>query len=1048
MHREYSPDDLRHLHVLPAGADGNDHAHTHSQHDHGEHRHGSHHHHHHRSLFAFTALLGVLLAASLIWPYTGLPRPARWLSPAFLAAVIGGARIVYSTLEALAGGRLGADFLLAQACLAAIVLGEDFVAAEVVFIAMLGESLEAITADRAFRAIDDLFARTPRTARVRRDGLEREIPVADVVVGDTVLVAPGETVAVDGVVLAGRSSVDQAALTGESLPLDRGPGESVFAGTINQFGQLDVKAEKVGSATTLGQVLRLVTEARRRKSPLERAADRYARLFLPVVQGIALLTLALGYGLGWPDVWQRTVAVLVVACPCALVLATPAAVLAATAWLARHGFVIKGGAVLERLAACDTLALDKTGTLTLGRPAFSGVVSVSDWHEDDVLRLSASAEGASRHPLAIALRNAAQERGITLWPVEDPVAHPGVGIEARWRPQPEEPPRSVLVGNVRLMTEQGIALEEPVQSTLAELDARGETPLLVALDGRVLGLLGLRDPVRPEAHDVVHDLKHLGFTEVAILTGDRVAAAQAVAKRTHIKHIHATLLPAEKGAWVRERQEAGRKVAMVGDGINDAPALAIAHVGIALASAGADLAAEAGDVVVLGEPLHRLPDLVRLSRRTVRILRQNILGFAFGLNAVAMASAALGILGPVAAAVLHQAGSLLVLLNAMRLLVHGETASLPPVRAVRSLGQAIRRLDDRFAPDALVAWLVAHRIGLLRLVVGLAVGVYATWGWSAIAPDEVGLVRRFGRMAAVLKPGLYLRWPPPVETVTRLRPEALRALEIGFRSVPEGLEPGTPLRWESSHGRDSRIQARPEEESLLVTGDGRYVELSAVVQARLDPRPEALGRFAFGVSSPNRTIRALAESAVRAAVARSTLEALLTADRSTVETSAAGLLQERLDRAGLGVRVASLSFQDIHPPRLVVDAYRDVTRAEMDAQRRRNQAATYAAVEAQQAGGRAAATREQAAAESATREAEAGAKAALFLLRHAARAGAKGLTDRRLAWDVIQGSLAGRPKLILDPTQAPSRRHLVLPDSPAPLLPALAVPAAPSRTDR
>jgi Cu+-exporting ATPase len=1055
MHREYSPDDLRHLHVLSPGADGPAHDHGHHHHDHGHHHHDHDHAPHHRTLFAFTVALGLLLVAALVLPATGLARPPRALSPAFLAAVLGGARIVYGALEALLAGRLGADFALAQACLAALVLGEDFVAAEVVFIAMLGECLEAFTADRAFRAIGNLFARTPRTARVRREGVESEVPVEALAVGDTVLVAPGETVAVDGVVLAGRSSVDESALTGEPLPVDRGPGEPVFAGTLNQFGQLDVRAERVGTATTLGQVLRLVAESRRKKSPLERAADRYARRFLPVVEAVALATLLAGYLLGWPDVWHRTVAILVVACPCALVLATPAAVLAATAWLARHGIVIKGGAALERLAACDTLAFDKTGTLTRGAPEASGASSLSDWDADDVLRLAASAEGASRHPLAAALRSGAEARGLALWPVEDPVAHPGVGVEARWRPGPDAPPRRVLVGNARLMAEHGVDAGDAARAALADLDARGETPLLVALDGALLGVVGVRDPLRPEAHDVVHDLKHAGFTEVAILTGDREAAARVVGKRTHIKTVHAGLLPADKADWVRSRQEAGRRVAMIGDGLNDAPALAVAHVGIALGRAGADLAAEAGDVVLLGEPLRRLPDLVRLSRQTVRILKQNIIGFAFGLNAVAMAAAALGVLGPVAAAVLHQAASLLVLLNAMRLLVFAEAGDLPPARALRALGAAIRRVDDRLAPGALLAWLGARRRGCLRLAAGLAIVAYATWGWTAIAPDEVGLVRRFGRMSAVLGPGLHFRLPPPLEAVTRLRPGAIRGVELGFRTVPdrEGSGAGA-LRWESGHGRESGVVARPEEEALLVTGDGRYVELAAVAQVRLDPRPEALRRHAFGVADPDVALRALAESAVRAAVAREPLEALLTGRRSAVEASAAALLQRRIDRAGLGLAVAAVAFQDVHPPRAVVDAYRDVTRAELDAQRRRNAAATYADVQRHEADGRSTATLAAASGAAAARASRAGAEAEVFAMRRDARADAPALSDRRRAWEALEATLAGRPKLLLDPPRAAARRHLVLTDVPPALLPALAPaemptpPPPPPRTSR
>ncbi len=355
----------------------------------------------HGGLFAFTALLGLLIGADLLFGWLGWNG---WRSPSgmaliWVAALLGAARIVYGALEALVAGRIGADIALAQACLAALVLREPFVAAEVVFIALVGEVLEAVTADRALRSIGRLFDQTPRVARVRRDGAEVEMPVGQVVAGDLVVVGPGERVPVDGPVLAGRSSVDQSALTGESMPVDKGPGDAAFTGTVNQFGRLEIRAEKVGHDSTLGQVLRLVAEAQQRKAPLERTADRFARLFLPVVEGVAALTLLAGYVLGWPDVWERTVAVLVVACPCALVLATPAAIMASMAWLARHGIVIKGGVALERLAACDTFAFDKTGTLTLGRPEVAARRRRSaDRDESTVLRLAATAEQASRHP--------------------------------------------------------------------------------------------------------------------------------------------------------------------------------------------------------------------------------------------------------------------------------------------------------------------------------------------------------------------------------------------------------------------------------------------------------------------------------------------------------------------------------------------------------------------------------------------------------------------------------------------------------------------------
>ena len=537
---------------------------------------------------------------------------------------------------------------------------------------------------------------------MRRDGHEIEVPANDVRVGDRVVVRPGERIPVDGTVLAGRSSVDQSALTGESLPVDKEPADVVFTSTLNQFGVLEIEAQKVGALTTFGQVLRLVSEARRRKANLEKVADRLARYFLPAVELAAGATLLTGYVAGWPDVWSRTVAVLVVACPCSLVLATPAAMLAAMAWLARHGVLIKRCAALERLAACDVFAFDKTGTLTQGLPQFATIVTTPGHDEAEVLRLAASAESTSHHPLARVVVTEAPARAFA--------GRAGRRVDSAWAGvfarcgRSTDPPATVRVGNRRFLAEAGIALDPATDRILDDLDREGQTSLIVAVDGAIAGVIGVRDAIRPEAHDVVHDLRQLKIKEIAVLTGDRQPPARAVAKRIHADTIEAELLPADKARWIEERRQAGRRVAMIGDGINDAPALAGADVGIALSGMGADLAAEAGDLILMGEPLRVLPELVQLSRATVAVIRQNIIGFAFGLNAVAMLSATFGLLGPVAAAILHQAGSLIVLLNSMRLLIFGDWANMPPLRQLRGLGAHVRRLDDRIDLDRAWQW--------------------------------------------------------------------------------------------------------------------------------------------------------------------------------------------------------------------------------------------------------------------------------------------------------------------------------------------------------
>jgi P-type Cu+ transporter len=1027
MHREYHPADMDHLRARAFGAGGQGHDHD-SRHDHHHHDVGREHDHDNRaSLYTLTALMGLLIGGELLFGALGWEsfRAPGGFSLALIAALIGGARIVYGAIEALIHGSIGADVALAQACLAALVIGQPFVAAEVVFIALVGEVLEAVTFDRAQRSIHRLLDQSPRTARVRRDGQEREIPAAQVLVGDVVLVRPGERIPVDGPILSGRSSVDQSALTGEPIAVDKGPGDPVFTGTLNQFGMIEVRAEKVGHETTFGQVLRLVAEASKRKAPLERAADRLARYFLPVVEGVAGLTLAAGYLLGWPDVWFRTVAVLVVACPCALILATPAAVLASMAWLARHGVLIKGGAALERLAACDTFAFDKTGTLTLGRPEVASIMPLGGSTEITLLQLAATAEASSPHPLAEAVAREAARLGVTPFPALEAVAQPGSGVSARYL-DAEGREQSILIGNRRLLGEQGVAIDDETTAALAALDARGETPLIVAKDGRVAGLIGARDVVRPEAHDVIHDIKHLKIKEIVILTGDRASAAKLVAKKTHIKTVESELLPADKARWVEHAQASGRKVAMVGDGINDAPALATAHVGIALAGIGADLAAEAGDLVILGDPLRVLPDLVKLSRATVAVIRQNIIIFAFGLNAVAMASASLGVLGPVAAALLHQAGSLLVLLNAMRLLAFGDWVNQTPIRQLRALGGAVSRLDDRLDPGLIVERLLARWRVFARFAAVLGMLLYLTWGWVAIGPGEVGLVQRLGRYRGRLASGLHLLLPPPFEYVTRLEPDRVRSLEIGFRT---DRRDGSSVGWGATHGRALSVVA--EEETLLLTGDGHLVELAATAQFRLDAHnARSLRAYAFGVADPDEALRPLAESAVRTVVGRIALDGLLTTRRRAVERDAARLLQARVDAYGLGLVVAGVEFQDVHPPVAVVDAYRDVSRAESDRQRRLNEGATYQAEALASARGKAAAVVNQAEADRSVRVDRGSGEADAFRYLAAARAPHPALTDHRLYWEAIVQTLAGKSKLVLDPGRA-RPRHLIVPDYPA-----------------
>ncbi len=796
MHRAFEPALMAEGHVH---ADGSTHHHHDHDHDHDAER---------RTLVATTVVVGLLLGLDLA---TGVWAP-EWRRPfgvplALAAAIIGGGRVVYLALAALFEGSIGADIALAVACVAAAILGEYFVAAEVVFIALFGECLELFTFERARRNIQGLFDLRPRTARVLRDGREVEVEAASLAVGDVLVVRPGERIAADGTVVEGRSAVDQAALTGESMPVDKGEGDPVFTGTVNRFGRLVVRADKVGAETTLGRVVRLLADAQKNRSPIERTADRYARRFLPAVliaasvvfavtNATSLYRRATGSAEPRPIDVMPALAVLVVACPCALILATPAAILAATARLARRGVLVKGGAALERLAKVDALGFDKTGTLTEGRPEAGEVVTVEGWTADALIRLAAAAEKPSEHPLARLLVAEAASRGLKLPEVRDFQAQPGAGVSARLDEG------EILVGNRRLCRERSVEVPEAIEAALKRLDEAGQTALIVAVDGHAVGAIGARDRVRREAHDVVHDLKHLGLKDQTILTGDRPSPARAVAKKVHLKAVEAELTPGDKAEWVQRRKAEGRVVAMIGDGINDAPALALADVGIAIAGVGSDLAAEAGSIVLLGDPLTPLPGAIALSRQTVRVIRQNILIFAFGLNALAVILAGLRVLGPVGAAIFHQIGSLLVLLNALRLLGFDSRFS-------RGFGRFVGACRG-CRPSALGTWAYRKRRPILATLASLAVLAYLGSGIVAIGPEQVGALRRSGRyVPPLLEPGLHFRLPPPWEVVTLVEPDRARVARVGL-STPSG---SGPLAWNATHG------TRRADEALFLTGD-------------------------------------------------------------------------------------------------------------------------------------------------------------------------------------------------------------------------------------
>jgi P-type Cu+ transporter len=583
----------------------------------------------------------------LPWLYALPPDAVRWFLLAMTAAVVAwaGRGIYVSAISALFHGTtnmntlvsLGTGVAFAYSAYATIAPGPgrnvyfDAVLLIVGFL-LLGKSLEGRARRRALAALDSLSRLKPVSARRIVDGVETVVPLEEVKPGDSIAVLPGERFPVDATIIEGRTSVDESMLTGESTPLAREVGGRVLAGSLNYDGAVVCRAESLGEATVLAQITRMVDQAQSSRAPMERLADRASAIFVPVVLGLALITFAawLVAAHSLPLALANTVAVLVIACPCAMGLAVPAALTVAVGRGAQLGVLFKGGEALERLAHLDAVVLDKTGTLTVGRPVLEAVHGFAGHSEDDLLRMAAAAEERSNHPLALAVIDAAKARGLAWRPAEDAQVLPGRGLTARVEG------RDCLLGNEALFGENGIALPS------VTAPEPGVTRLWMALDGAAAGYFDARDALRPDAADAIAALRNEGL-RVLMLTGDSAAAAAPIAQQAGITEVEAGLDPAGKLSRIRELQKSGLRVAMVGDGINDAAALAQADAGIAMGT-GADLAQEAGDVLLLRAQPASIPAALELARETVRIMRQN-LGWAVGYNVIGIPLAA-GLLYP------------------------------------------------------------------------------------------------------------------------------------------------------------------------------------------------------------------------------------------------------------------------------------------------------------------------------------------------------------------------------------------------------------------
>ena len=602
-----------------------------------------------RRVLVISAVAVAVVLAVVAAELTGfVDRLNSWIPwPLWLAGIVAGGWPVFRDVaRAVLQRRVTAHTLMTLGALAAIAVGAWAAAAIVVLFMRLGAVLEESTGSEAGRALRELAALAPQRARVERNGQEMEVAAGSVVPGDVVVVRTGEAVPVDGTVIDGTALVDEAALTGEPLPRAVGAGEQVYAATVVRSGYLRLQATAPASDSAFARIVRLVEAAEANPGRLQRVADRFSGWYLPVVAGVAVLTLLLRRD---P---LAVAAVLVVACSCAFALATPMALVATIGRAARRGVLIKGGAVIERLARVDVVLLDKTGTLTLGRPVVTDVV-VADGRvgEDEFLRLAATAERYAEHPLAEAIRAAARERGVPLAAPESFVFDPGVGVTAR-----------INGATVRV---RAPSTDEADWQPVAQLRAQGKTVVVVEWEGKRLGVLAFADELRPGVAESIAELRRLGIRDIELITGDHEQAAAALAGPLGIRW-RARLLPEDKLAVVRAYQQAGRMVAMVGDGINDAPALAQADVGIAMGRLGTALAAETANVVLLREDWMLVPEVIRWARRALRTAWVNLAGTAL-YNLVGLSLAALGILPPTLAATAQVVPDAFILGNSARL---------------------------------------------------------------------------------------------------------------------------------------------------------------------------------------------------------------------------------------------------------------------------------------------------------------------------------------------------------------------------------------------
>ena len=599
-----------------------------------------------------TLVGGAFLILSFVLPKLGI---RLLIDPSWLTVVISGIPLLYLALWRVVYNpgisKISSALLIVIAMFGAIGIGDLFAAGEVVFIMAFGALLEEMTTNRAKKGLKNLISLAPVQGRKLENGKELMIPAEKISRDDILRVLPGETIPVDGIIIEGETSVDQSIMTGESLPVDKGVKNEVFCGTLNRFGAIDIKATNVGQDSSLQKLIRMVQEAENKQAPMQRIADKFASWLVPVALMIAIVT---GFATG--NI-VRAVTVLVVFCPCALVLATPTAIMAAIGQATKHGVIIKSGEALEKMGKVDTITFDKTGTLTYGKLQVSDVISFNDKQDNEyILLMAASAEAKSEHPLGKAIVNDVISKKMNIIPSSAFKMTTGKGIEA------VVADKKMLCGNEKFLRENGIEINKSVSDTIAKLHMEGKAAILVAQEGKCIGIIALSDVIRPEAKAVVEKLSKLG-TKSVLLTGDNKRTAEYFASKAGISEVYAELLPDKKVEAIQNLQSAAGKVCMIGDGVNDAPALKVAEVGVAMGKMGSDIAVDAADIALMSDDISKVPYLKRLSNATVKTIKLSIT-MSMLINFIAILLSVTGILNPTTGALVHNAGSCFVVLIA------------------------------------------------------------------------------------------------------------------------------------------------------------------------------------------------------------------------------------------------------------------------------------------------------------------------------------------------------------------------------------------------